>query len=166
VLSYMAKDCARLVTRPTWHEWLGMGVRLALFWALLPFALVPAVLFLLVFGNYLGLLSHSLPVNRSSDDPVIRQLRTTWDLYPESFVASLLAGGLNAHATHHVYPSLPRGAQKLGARILREEAGEEYRCVRSLSGLWTLYRLRHYSTAEIMPIEAIGADRVLALVEA
>jgi fatty acid desaturase len=166
VLSYIEKDCVRLLTRPLWHEWLGMGVRVALFWALVPFALLPAIFFLLVFGNYLGLLSHSLPVNRSSDDPVIRQLRTTWDLYPESFIASLLAGGLNAHATHHVYPSLPRGAQKLGAGILREEAGDEYRCVQSLSGLWTLFRLRHYSTSEIMPIDAIGTDNVSSLAEA
>ena len=160
VASYIASDAARLVTRPHWHEWLGMGVRIGLFWALMPAALLPAIFFLLVFGNSLGLLSHSLPVDRRTDDPVLRQLRTTWDLYPESFIASLVTGGLNAHVTHHVYPTFPRGAQKRGAQVLREEAGGEYRCVRSLTGLWTLFRFRHRSTSEIATIEAIGAGEV------
>jgi fatty acid desaturase len=160
VLGYLRSDIARLVQRPVWHEWLGMVVRIALFAALLPLALLPAIVFLLFFGNYLGLLSHSLPVDRRSDDQVVRQLRSTWDLYPESFLASLLAGGLNAHATHHVFPALPRGAQSWGAQVLREEAGREYRSVQSLGGLWTLFRLRHFSTTEIASIEAIAAGRV------
>lgn len=160
VLGYLRSDLARLVQRPVWHEWLGMLVRIALFATLLPLALLPAIVFLLFFGNYLGLLSHSLPVDRRSDDQVVRQLRSTWDLYPESFLASLLAGGLNAHATHHVFPALPRGAQRWGAQVLREEAGREYRSVQSLGGLWTLFRLRHFSTTEIASIEAIAAGKV------
>jgi len=159
VLTYIAWDVARLFERPTWHEWLGMAVRLALLWALLPLAILPAILFLLLCGNYLGLLSHALPVGRSTRDPVLRQLRTTWDLYPESFFASLLTGGLNAHATHHVYPSLPRGAQPDGSRILREEAGAEHRSVDTLAGIWTLFRLRRYCTAEVATIGSIIAAR-------
>jgi len=162
VLNYLAWDVERLVNQPTWHEWLGMGIRIGLIWSLMPFALLPAIFFLLLFGNYLGLLSHSLPVRGHSADPVIRQLRTAWDLYPESFVASLLTGGLNAHVTHHVYPSLPRGAQKLGTHVLREEAGSEYRSIQSLAGLWTLFRFRHCSTSEIATIEAIRGGRVFA----
>jgi len=160
VLTYVAWDVKRLFQRPTWHEWLGMTVRLILLWLLLPLALVPAILFLLLFGNYLGLLSHSLPVARRTADPVLRQLRTTWDLYPGSFIASLLTGGLNAHATHHVYPSLPRGAQPLAMRILLEEAEAEYRHVHTLAGLWTLFRLRQYRTHEVASIEAIAANRL------
>jgi fatty acid desaturase len=160
VLGYLRSDFSRLVERPVWHEWLGMAIRIGLFWALLPLALLPAILFLLFFGNYLGLLSHSLPVDRRSDDQVVRQLRSTWDLYPESFLASLLTGGLNAHATHHVFPALPRGAQRWGAQVLREEAGREYRSVQSLAGIWTLFRLRHFSTPEIATIEAIRAGRI------
>lgn len=160
VLGYLRSDFSRLIRRPVWHEWLGMTARVALFWALLPLALLPAIGFLLLFGNYLGLLSHSLPVDRRSDDQVVRQLRSTWDLFPASFVASLLTGGLNAHATHHVFPALPRGAQSWGAQVLREEAGAEYCAVHSLAGIWTLFRLRHFSTSEIATIEAIGAGRV------
>lgn len=160
VLGYLRSDVSRLIERPTWHEWLGMAVRIGLFWTLMPLALLPAIVFLLFFGNYLGLMSHSLPVARRSADQVIRQLRSTWDLFPDSFVASLLAGGLNAHATHHVFPSLPRGAQRWGAQVLREEAGREYRSVESLAGLWTLFRLRHFNTPEIATIEAIGAGRI------
>jgi fatty acid desaturase len=160
VLTYVVWDVKRLVQRPTWYEWLGMTVRVTLLWLLAPLALVPAIVFLLLFGNYLGLLSHSLPVARRTVDPVLRQLRTTWDLYPGSFIASLLTGGLNAHATHHVYPSLPRGAQPLATRILLEEAGAEYRRVRTLAGLWTLFRLRQYRTHEVASIEAIAANRL------
>ena len=159
VLTYIAWDVTRLVERPTWHEWLGMLVRLMLFWVLLPIALLPAILFLLLCGNYLGLLSHALPVGRTTQDPVLRQLRTTWDLYPESFFASLLTGGLNAHATHHVYPSLPRGAQPRGSRILREEAGSEHRSVDTLAGIWTLFRLRRYCTSDVAAMESIIAAR-------
>jgi fatty acid desaturase len=158
VLRYVAWDVKRLFQRPTWHEWLGMTVRLILLWLLTPLALIPAILFLLLFGNYLGLLAHSLPVSRRTADPVLRQLRTAWDLYPGSFIASLLTGGLNAHATHHVYPSLPRGAQPLATRILLEEAGTEYRRVHTLAGLWTLFRLRQYRTHEVASIEAIAAN--------
>ncbi len=159
VLTYIAWDLARLFKRPTWHEWLGMLIRLALLWSLLPLALLPAVLFLLLCGSYLGLLSHALPVGRRTRDPVLRQLRTTWDLYPHSFLASLLTGGLNAHATHHVYPSLPRGAQPEGSRILHEEAGAEHRCVDTLAGMWTLFRLRRYCTPDVATMESIIADR-------
>jgi fatty acid desaturase len=162
VLIYVVSDIGRLLQRPTWHEWLGMGVRVALFWALAPLALLPAILFLVFFGSYLGLLAHALPVGRGTTDPVLRQLRTTWDLYPGSFVASLLTGGLNAHATHHVYPSLPRGAQPLGTHILREEAGAEHRCVDTLAGLWTLARLRGCRTLEVATIGAIAHGRVRA----
>ncbi|MEO8039802.1 MAG: fatty acid desaturase [Betaproteobacteria bacterium] len=164
VLDYLAADFIRLVRRPVWHEWLGMAIRIGVFVALMPFALVPAVLFLLFFGNYLGLLSHSLPVNGRSEDPVIRQLRTTWDLFPDSFLASLVTGGLNAHVTHHVYPTLPRGAQKWGSRVLREEVGGEYRCIQSLAGIRTLFRLRYCSTAEIATIETIEAGIVALFV--
>jgi fatty acid desaturase len=160
VLRYLVWDVTRLFRRPTWHEWLGMIVRITLFWSLLPLALAPAILFLLLFGNYLGLLAHCLPVARQTTDPVLRQLRTTWDLYPGSFVASLLTGGLNAHATHHVYPSLPRGAQLLGTRILLEEAGAEYRCVHTFAGLWTLFRLRQYRTFKVASIDEIAAHHL------
>jgi len=160
VLTYIAWDVARLFKRPSWHEWLGMVIRLALLWALLPLALLPAIVSLLLCGNYLGLLSHALPVGRGTTDPVLRQLRTTWDLYPGSFVASLVTGGLNAHATHHVYPTLPRGAQPMGTRILRDEAGMEHRCVDTLSGLWTLFRLRRFCTAEVATIGSISAGRL------
>lgn len=159
VLTYIAWDLVRLFSRPTWHEWLGMSVRMTLLWSLLPLALLPAILFLLLCGNYLGLLSHALPVGRRTSDPVLRQLRTTWDLYPESFFASLLMGGLNAHATHHVYPSLPRGAQPLGSRILSQEAGTEHRCVHTLAGLWTLFRLRRYCTTDVATEASIIAAR-------
>ncbi len=158
VLTYLAWDVKRLFFRPTWHEWGGMAVRLMLLYSLTPLALLPAILCLLLFGNYLGLMSHSLPVSRHTEDTALRQLRTTWDLYPGSFLASLLTGGLNAHATHHVYPSLPRGAQSLGARILREEAAAEYRCVDTFAGLWTLFRLRQYCTTTVESIQAIAAS--------
>lgn len=162
VLLYISWDVARLFQRPTWHEWVGMAVRVTWLWSLLPLALLPAILFLLLCGNYLGLLSHAIPVRRRETDPVLRQLRTTWDLFPGSFVAALVMGGLNAHATHHVYPSLPRGAQPLGARILTEEAGAQYRRVDTLAGLWTLFRLRRHCTLEVASIEVIAGSRALA----
>ena len=161
VLIYIRWDVVRLVQRPTWHEWAGMAVRVTLLWSLLPVALLPSILFLLLCGNYLGLLSHAIPVGRDTPDPSLRQLRTTWDLYPDSFFAQLIMGGLNAHATHHVYPSLPRGAQPLAARILSEEAGIEHRRVSTLAGLWTLFRLRQCRTLEVAPIEVIARGRVV-----
>lgn len=163
VLLYIWWDVDRLFRRPTWQEWLGMAIRVALLWSLLPVALLPSILFLLLFGSYLGLLSHAIPVKRDEADPVLRQLRTTWDLFPGSFCASLVTGGLNAHATHHVYPFLPRGAQPLAARILSEEAGAEHRRVETLGGLWTLFRLRRYHTLEVASIEAIAGARALSV---
>lgn len=159
---YLGADFARLVREPRWDEWLGMCVRLTLFWILAPLALLPSVLFLLFFGNYLGLLPHALPVAGRSGDPVVRQLRTSWDLFPGSFLACLATGGLNAHATHHVYPALPRGAQLMGSRILREEAGAEYRCVTSFADLWALFQMRTHVTAVAAPISAITAGLVPA----
>ena len=161
---YLGADALRLVTKPRWDEWLGMCVRLTLFWILLPLALLPALLFLLLFGNYLGLLPHALPVVARTLDPVVRQLRTSWDLFPGSFLACLVTGGLNAHATHHVFPALPRGAQWMGSRILREEAGEEYRCVTSLADLWTLFQMRTHGTMVAGSVAAIVAGSIPASV--
>lgn len=144
VVGYMHMDLIHLATRPSIRDVIGTLIRYALLVSMLPFALFPALLFLIISGNYLGLLSHAVPVEKSHEDALVRQLRTTWDFFPQSsFLAGLITGGLNAHATHHVAPHLPRGAHASGARVLKEVAQSEYRSIDSFADLLRLFRSRH-----------------------
>ena len=47
-------------------------------------------------------------INIEETSFVNNQLLNTLDIYPDSWFMSLLFGGINAHAIHHVYPSLTR----------------------------------------------------------
>lgn len=153
VVIYVRDDLHRLFTKPRARDWIAALFRVSLLYALFPLAILPALFFLILSGNYLGLLPHALPDGRPDDDPIVRQLRAAWDFFPNApFFAGLITGGLNAHATHHVFPNLPRGAHPVGAAILKDEAGHDYRSISSLKELFVLFRQRH-GAAQVAPIE-------------
>ena len=69
-------------------------------------------------------------------------LNNTWDIYPESWLCSLIFGGINAHATHHCYPMSGRGEYKSKSKILANKYPKYYRSINNLNDLYKLYSNR------------------------
>mmetsp|Transcript_18394 Transcript_18394/g.22526 ORF Transcript_18394/g.22526 Transcript_18394/m.22526 type:complete len:284 (+) Transcript_18394:40-891(+) len=59
--------------------------------------------------------------------PLVKVCRNSKDFKPESFVASFLLGGVNAHAAHHCFPGLPRGSLPFTSKILHTVLTNDYR---------------------------------------
>jgi fatty acid desaturase len=68
-----------------------------------------------IFAAYLTYITHSFPIKvkningvTSIDKFTNKQLINSFDILPDSYLLSLICGGLNAHASHHVYPQATR----------------------------------------------------------
>lgn len=147
-LAYNLRDVRELLrfklTRPWLVTSIGVLIRLVFLASLSPWALISSFLFAVISANYLGFLPHSLAEKESSDEWSINQLRKTWDFFPHSkLLASLIFGGLNCHATHHIFPDLPRSIQSSAADFLKIQFGCEYRSIDTIGALFNLLGNRH-----------------------
>jgi fatty acid desaturase len=89
--------------------------------------------------SYLTYITHSYR-RQSSYKPTSREfhLDNTWDIYPKSHFVSMLTGGINAHATHHIYPHATRSEQfQLCDKIQAKFPG--YRRIDTFVGLVNLF---------------------------
>jgi len=122
---------------------IAMTIRFAQLLAL-PFnAIVGATIALGMIANYNALLAHAIPVFSKTTDGIRKQLRTSIDIFPNSYLAVYLTGALNDHAVHHVYPSLPRSLHPEFSNRLKKLLPNEYRYVNDFPSLWALWTLRH-----------------------
>ena len=77
----------------------------------------------LIFTAVLGHLF--LPLNYKSNDDALIAIRNAWDFYPSSHLVNFFAFGLNAHATHHVYPNAPRCAHIRLSNLIKSQYGND-----------------------------------------
>jgi fatty acid desaturase len=103
-----------LVIRYTFLVSIGWGLPLTIFW-------------LVVFGAYFGLLSHSAAPISGAKGFRQKQLSNTVDFMPGNWLAEFCAGGLNSHAVHHVWPQLPRGLHGWASAKLKQLEPQFYR---------------------------------------
>ena len=160
VLYYIKADIDHLKAHITDVPTLiGLIVRFALLLSLPFTAIILCVMSLLVSGSYFGFLSHAAPVKSSveHDDPVIYQMRNSYDLFPHSEALLLLSGGLNNHCVHHVFPSLPRSKHAWAADLLRREIPSEYRVIEDLPTLGAMFLLRHSTLEKPLTSEEMQA---------
>ena len=110
----------------------------------LRFYQVMIVYFMIFFClAYFTYATHSCPVKSNhSKGSIEHNLNNTWDIYPESWLCSLIFGGINAHATHHCYPMSGRGENRNKCKILAKKYPEYYRSINSLNDLYKLYSNR------------------------
>ena len=92
--------------------------------------------------SYFTYITHSYR-KRSSHKSTSKQfhLDNTWDVYPKSHINSLISGGINAHATHHIYPNATRSEQMVLCDKIRDKY-PEYRRIDTLDGLFSLFWYR------------------------
>jgi fatty acid desaturase len=92
--------------------------------------------------GYLTYITHSYssPSEHCDRNAVAYKLLNSWDVLPTSHLANLLSGGINIHATHHVFPHLTRYECMLQCDRLR--VYPEYRRIESWMGVYRLYRNR------------------------
>jgi len=142
VLEYWAWDLASLLKAPTAGKAIGMAIR---FWLILKLPLNSIVAFVFSLAcmlNYNALLAHAVPVVKKTQDGVVRQLRTSLDIFPDSFFCIFLTGALNNHCVHHVFPSLPRALHCAASAKLARLYPDEYRVVNDFATLGALWVLR------------------------
>lgn len=53
--------------------------------------------------------------------------RQTWDIYPGNHLMSFISFGLNAHATHHCFPTIPRDLHGAAGKVLEKHLAYDYR---------------------------------------
>eukprot|EP01006_Ploeotia_vitrea_P055847 TRINITY_DN68038_c4_g1_i1.p1 TRINITY_DN68038_c4_g1~~TRINITY_DN68038_c4_g1_i1.p1 ORF type:complete len:250 (+),score=15.71 TRINITY_DN68038_c4_g1_i1:232-981(+) len=106
------------------------------------FAFLCTMVSAIVSVSYFGLLTHSNPLAVASKGYRQKQLQNTYDIMPGNWFAEFIFAGLNSHATHHVYPQLPRGLHGRAAEKLRKLEPAHYRSVDTLSALWTAFKTR------------------------
>merc|ERR1711907_105285 len=114
------------------------------FWFSLPLnALVTTLIWMVIFANYNSLLAHAVPCDVPTKDELVRQCRTSIDMFPTSKLCVFLTGAMNCHLVHHVIPNLPRSLHPQAAQLLSELYPTEYRRVDSRNELAAVWILRH-----------------------
>jgi fatty acid desaturase len=96
---------------------------------------------------YLTYITHGLRKNLNSGDEkrkdsVQFQLDNSWDIFPTSHFFNFITGGINAHATHHVYPHSTRFELTYQCKNVYKKYPEHYRSVETLSMLYKLFQER------------------------
>jgi len=143
VCTYWVNDFMSFLKYPTLRKISGIIIRFTLLLTLPLNALVGTVLSLGCFANYCALLAHSIPVHLETSNGVLKQIRTSIDLFPHSHLAIFFTGALNNHCVHHVYPSVPRALHPQFSDRLRSLLPSEYRYVDSFPTFVALFLLRH-----------------------
>eukprot|EP01084_Bolivina_argentea_P249463 417615_1 len=110
-----------------------------------PVFVLSNVIWLLICFNYIGLLSHSIPVRSKgqTDDYFILAMRETWDIFPKSGFMNFLHCGIGAHCSHHIFPYIPRSLFSITHDKLKELCPKEYRVIDTWTDeLWLFWNRR------------------------
>ncbi|MCX6350317.1 MAG: fatty acid desaturase [Bacteroidetes bacterium] len=125
-LSYIWLDFMDCFKSPTFKKVFTLIIRVA-FLISLGWGLPLTLFFLVFFGAYFGLLSHSISTLSNASTFRQIQLASTVDILPGNWFAEFCSGGLNSHAVHHVWPHLPRGLHGWASKQLKVLEPEHYR---------------------------------------
>ena len=91
---------------------------------------------------YFTYITHSNPVpSKYAVGTIQHNLDHIWDIFPESWFITLLFGGINAHATHHCFPTCNRSEFIKKSRYLSHKYSN-YRVIHTYKQLYTLYSTR------------------------
>ena len=110
-----------------------------------PYLLASNFIVMAIMINYIGFLSHSIPVTSKgkTDDYFIWAMRETWDIFPQSPFMNFLHCGNGGHASHHVFPYLPRSLYGTASEVLEKYCGDEYRKIDTIQDeLWLFWNRR------------------------
>ena len=153
VLGYWYLDLQDLVTKFDLWKLLSLVVRFGYLLSLPLNALVATIITLSICANYLALLTHTVPCNKSTNDKDIHQCRTSIDIFPQSKLFNFISGGLNCHLVHHMVPSLPRSLHPSASIKINEMIPTEYRYVETWSELKAVWIMRHKIFPEVIMIK-------------
>ena len=95
--------------------------------------------------NYIGFLSHALPVTSKgkTNNYWIWAMRETWDIFPRSGLMNFLHCGNGGHCSHHMFPYLPRSLFWKTADVLDKHCKDEYREITTIKDELWLFWNRH-----------------------
>jgi fatty acid desaturase len=125
-----------------WYDYVFFVIRMCFFASLGWKGFICTVISLDFCIGIFGLLTHSNQLKIPAKGFRQKQLQNTADFFPGNWFAELLYAGLNAHATHHVWPHLHRGALLWGSNKLKELEPRHYRCYDTIAGVYEFWRTR------------------------
>lgn len=153
VLQYWWWDVVDVCRAPTPSKFAGIVIKYAIMLQLPLNALVGYVFSLAAMANYMALLTHAAACHAPTTDGVVRQLRTSVDIFPSSRLCVFVTGALNSHCVHHVFPALPRALHPAGAARLARLFPDEYRAVHDFSTLAALWVVRHETFTHVVEMK-------------
>ena len=152
VLEYWILDIQDLYRKFSLWKLLALMIRFLYLFSLPLNTLVATVFSLGIMTNYNALLTHAVPCQQSTKDVIVRQCRTSLDLFPDSQWCVFVTGALNCHSVHHVLPALPRALHPQVAKLMKEIMPGEYRYVDTWQELGALWILRHQNFEGVIKI--------------
>eukprot|EP01084_Bolivina_argentea_P156128 272079_1 len=137
----LCADWRRIINRNIgWKRLcLGIIIRYILYFycGLIPFIFntISALMWMNIFFN-IPHVNASKYINYGNDKNIMIIIcQQTWDIMPSNYIMSFISFGLNAHATHHCFPTIPRYLHGSAANILETHLDWNYKkCV-----TWTHY---------------------------
>tara|TARA_B100001248_G_C27387512_1_gene460491 strand:- start:1192 stop:1995 length:804 start_codon:yes stop_codon:yes gene_type:complete len=96
------------------------------------------------FYGYFGFIGHChAKLNHIDENNRIdRQISTTVDILPDSWLCSLITGGLNAHLVHHLNPTISRSQANKESIKNKKYYGKNYRIINTWKDLWIFWKTR------------------------
>lgn len=89
--------------------------------------------------SYFTLLAHTCQVVIENESFVLKQLHRTIDIFPQSYIYTLITGAFNLHTSHHLCPSVNRDGLHNIRITYKKVYPKDYREINTLTELKNLY---------------------------
>jgi fatty acid desaturase len=132
------------VLLPTWSNLLLMTFRLWFFNLLGLQSAIIVYTTIIMCVTYLTFITHAAPVIDENEERDLKQMHRSIDIFPDSWLITLICGGFNIHAAHHLSPHKTRGELLSLHTYYKSKYPNDYRYITSWYQLWLLYKYRHF----------------------
>ena len=103
-------------------------------WSIVP--IYGVVMFCVMYFTFI---THGAPMINHSDNYIMKQIHRSIDIFPDSWLLTLIMGGFNIHVAHHIAPSRTRDDLYSSYQRYKEIYKPDYLWVSDLKQLWRLY---------------------------
>lgn len=126
----------------TWTNLILMTLRILIFYPLPWYSLIFVYGLVTFWVTILTFIAHVGPVLRQDYNRARKQLHRAVEIFPDSQLTTLIWGGFNLHASHHLNPTLTRDNLESTRKYYQRMYPDSYLIIDSWSELWKLYGQR------------------------
>ena len=162
----ITKDFKRIIQRKLGWKRLIFGVIIRyILWfycGLIPFIFntMTALIWMNIFFNIPHVdAARYINYGKNKSNIMVIICRQTWDIYPGNHFMSFISFGLNAHATHHCFPTIPRYLHGNAGEILDKHLGHNYKKCDNFEHYMYLFKQYGYLYMELCGFNTNGKWR-------